>query len=67
MLRATLPSYLHHLARERPGRVVPSDQGLSNDGPDWTRDSHLEESDNIHLASSFPDSSKGLKGRVTES
>lgn len=58
---------------------MPSDQGLlipSNDGPDWTRvsylpsvkrDSHLEESDSIHLASSFLGGSKGLKGREAES
>lgn len=65
----------HHLAGERPERVMPSNQGLltpSNDGLDGTsmsqllsvkRDSHLEESDNICRASSLPGGIKrALKG-----
>lgn len=58
--------------------MAPSDQGLlilSSDDPDGTRmselpsvkrNSHLEESDSIHLASSGPGGTKGLKGRETE-
>lgn len=58
---------------------MPSDQGLlisSTDGLDGTRmsqlppverNSHLDESDNIHLASLLPGSTKGLNGRETAS
>lgn len=72
-----LPLYPCHLARKGQERVAPSDQGLpvlSNGDRDGTRmsqlpsvkrDSHLEESDNIHLASSVPGGTKGLKGRET--
>lgn len=67
-----LPLHLCHLTRKGQKRVAPILSSGDRDGtrmsqlPSVKRDSHLEESDNIHLASSVPGGTKGLKGRETE-